>query len=187
MADLIYTAICSLDGYVADRDGNWDWAAPDEEVHTALNRLEEGSGTHLYGRRMYEVLVAWEHPEEFDDPQNPAIREYAEIWQAADKVVYSKTLEEVSSERTRLEREFDPGAVQRMKAEREDDIAIGGPELAAVAFRAGLVDECRLFVSPVTVGAGNPALPADVALELELLDARRFRSGFVYLRYRVEG
>jgi dihydrofolate reductase len=183
MADLIYTALCSLDGYVADTEGNWDWAAPDEEVHSAINRLEEASGTHLYGRRMYEVLVAWEHPEDFEDP-GPVIREYAEIWQAADKVVYSRTLEQVSSARTRLEREFDPDAVRRMKAEREDDISIGGPELAAAAFRAGLVDECRLFVSPVTVGAGNPALPAD--LELRLLDARRFRGGFVYLRYRVE-
>jgi dihydrofolate reductase len=183
MARLIYASIASLDGYVADEDGNWDWSAPDEEVHTAVNRLEETFGTHLYGRRMYEVLVAWEHPEEFED-QGPAIRDYAEIWQSADKVVYSRTLEEVSSARTRIERDFDPEAVCQMKAEEEADIAIGGPELARQAFQAGLIDECHLFLAPVTVGTGKPSLPA--GLKLELLDARRFRGGVVYLRYRVE-
>ena len=185
MAKLIYSAITSLDGYVADREGNWDWSAPDEEVHTAVNDLERPIGTHLFGRRMYEVLVVWEKPETFDDP-SPVIREYAEIWQAADKVVYSTTLEEVSSERTRIEREFDPGAVKQMKEETERDISVGGPGLAAHAFKAGLVDECHLFVSPVVVGGGKRALPDGVRFDLELLDERRFDNGVVHLHYRVK-
>jgi dihydrofolate reductase len=184
LAKLIYAALASLDGYVADADGNWDWAAPDEEVHTFVNDLTRPVGTHLYGRRMYEVLVAWEtmhtapgHP--------PYILDYAEIWQAADKVVYSRTLEEVSSARTRLEREFDPEAVRTLKAEATSDLSIGGPQLAAEAFRAGLVDECHLFLAPVVVGAGNRALADGVRVDLELSDKRRFANGFVYLRYDV--
>jgi dihydrofolate reductase len=183
MGDLIYAAIASLDGYVADADGNFDWAAPDEEVHAFVNDLERGIGTHLFGRRMYEVLVAWETMPVEGEP--PVIRDYAEIWRAADKVVYSSTLEEPSSARTRIERTFDPEAVRRMKASAERDLGIGGPHLAAEALRAGLVDELHLFVAPAVVGGGTRWLPDDVRLDLELLDQRRFRNGTVYLRYRT--
>ena len=158
MAKLIYSAITSLDGYVADEHGNFDWAAPDEEVHAFVNDLERPVGTHLLGRRMYEVLVAWETPETFTDGE-PVLEEYAEIWQAADKVVYSRTLEAVSSARTRIEREFDPEAVRRMKAQAERDIGVGGPGLAAEAIRSGLVDEYHLIVSPVVVGSGIRPFP----------------------------
>jgi dihydrofolate reductase len=178
VARLIYSAIASLDGYVADEDGGFGWAAPDEEVHSFANDLERGVGTHLYGRRMYEVMVAWET---MDDPA-PVMRDFAEIWRAADKVVYSRTLEAPSSARTRIEREFDPAAVRGMKDSLERDIAVGGPDLGAQALAAGLVDECHLFLTPVVVGAGNAALPA--GLRLELLDQRRFGGGVVYLRYR---
>ena len=184
MAKLIYSAITSLDGYVADEDGNWDWSAPDEQVHAAVNDLERPIGTYLYGRRMYEVLVAWEKPDAFED-QSASIREYAEIWQAADKVVYSTTLEQVSSARTRIEPEFEPEKVRQMKAGAERDLSVGGPGLAAQALEAGLVDECHLFISPVVVGGGTQALPDDVRLELELLDERRFDNGVVHLHYRV--
>ena len=177
MAKLIYSAIASLDLYVADEQGKWDWAFPDEEVHAFVNDLERPVGTHLYGRRMYEKMVAWET---IDDPE-PVMRDFARIWRAADKVVYSRTLPEVSSARTRIEREFDPEAVRRTPG----DISIGGPTLAADAFRAGLVDECHLFLHPVVVGGGLRALPSDLRLDLELLDQRRFAGGVVYLHYRV--
>jgi len=183
VAKLIYSAIASLDGYVADEDGNFDWAAPDEEVHRAANDLERPVGTHLYGRRMYEVMVYWETIALADEP--PVIRDYAEIWQAADKVVYSRTLKTPSSARTRIERDFDPEAVREMKSSAERDISVGGPELAAHAIRAGLVDECHLFLTPILVGGGTPSLPDNVRVELELLDERRFRGGVVYLRYRT--
>jgi dihydrofolate reductase len=155
MAKLIYTAITSLDGYVADEDGNFDWAAPDEEVLTFVNNLERPVGTYLYGRRMYEVMVPWETLAD----QQPVMRDYAQIWQAADKVVYSKTLDTVASARTRIEREFDREAVRQLKAQAGRDISVGGPHLAAQAFKAGLVDECRLFLAPIVVGRGNRALP----------------------------
>ena len=183
MAKLIYSAIASLDGYVADEDGNFDWAAPDEEVHRAANDLERPVGTHLYGRRMYEVMVYWETVALADQP--PVIRDYAEIWQAADKVVYSRTLKTPSSARTRIEPDFDSEAVRQMKSSAERDISVGGPELAAHAIRAGLVDECHLFLTPILVGGGTPSLPDNVRVELELLDERRFRGGVVYLRYRT--
>jgi dihydrofolate reductase len=185
MARLIYTSITSLDGFVADAEGNFDWGNPDEEVHTFVNEQERAIGTFLYGRRMYDVLVAWEDPS-IADGQPAYIRDYHEIWRAADKVVFSKKLEAVASERTRIERTFEPEAVRRMKSEADRNLGIGGPELAAHALRAGLVDEIRLFVAPVVVGTGNPALPADVRLRLDLLDVRRFGNGSVYLRYRVE-
>ena len=185
MARLIYTSITSLDGFVADAEGNFDWGNPDEEVHTFVNEQERAIGTFLYGRRMYDVLVAWEDPS-IADGQPAYIRDYHEIWRAADKVVFSKTLEAVASERTRIERTFEPEAVRRMKSEADRDLGIGGPELAAHALRAGLVDEIRLFVAPVVVGTGNPALPADVRLRLDLLDEKRFGNGSVYLSYRVE-
>jgi dihydrofolate reductase len=184
MAKLIYSAIASLDGYVADEEGNFGWAAPDEEVHRFVNELERPVGMYLYGRRMYDVMVAWETMNTRPD-QPPVIEDFTKIWQAADKIVYSKTLETVSSARTRIERDFDPEAVRQLKASSERDITVGGPELAAQAIRAGLVDEFQLFVTPVVVGGGKKALPDDVHLKLELLDERRFGSGVVHLRYRT--
>ena len=183
MAKLIYSAITSLDGYVADENGNFDWAEPDEEVHTFINELERPVGTYLYGRRVYEVMVAWETLTLADQP--PFIQEFAELWQAADKIVYSKTLETVSSARTRIERDFDPEAVRQMKAAAERDMIVGGPDLAARAIKAGLVDEWHLFLAPSVVGGGKPSLPNDVRLKLELLDERRFEGGMVHLRYRT--
>ena len=182
MAKLIYAAITSLDGYVADEDGKFNWSVPDEEVHAFVNDLERSVGTHLYGRRMYEVMVAWENPDAFAD-EPPVIREYAEIWQAADKVVYSKTLEAASSSRTRIEHDFDPDAIREMKARAARDLSVGGPELAAQAIEAGLVDELHLFLSPIVVGGGKPSLPDGVRLELELLSERRFGNGVVHLHY----
>ena len=184
MAKLIYSTITSLDGYVADENGNFDWAAPDEEVHTFVNDLERPVGTYLYGRRMYETMVYWETAHTLPD-QPPVILDFAQIWQAADKIVYSTTLATASSARTRIERAFDPEAVRQMKAAAERDITVGGPDLAAQALKAGLVDEIQLFVAPVLVGGGNPALPSHVRLKLELLDERRFGNEMVYLRYRA--
>jgi dihydrofolate reductase len=180
VAKLIYSAITSLDGYVADEDGNFDWAAPDEEVHRFVNELERPVGTYLYGRRMYDTMVYWET---MQADQPPFAREYADIWQAADKIVYSKTLEAVSSAKTRIERDFDPEGVSRLKGSAARDLSVGGPELAAEAIRAGLVDELQLFVTPVVVGSGKPALPKHDRLRLDLLDMRRFGDGTVYLRY----
>jgi dihydrofolate reductase len=184
VSKLIYSAITSLDGYVADENGNFDWAAPDEEVHAFLNDLERPVGTYLYGRRMYEVMLAWETAHTFAD-QSPAMQDYAQIWQAADKILYSTTLATVSSARTRIEREFDPEAVRQLKAGAGRDLSVGGPDLAAQAIRAGLVDEWHLFLTPIVIGSGNPALPDDVRVNLELLDERRFAGGVVYLRYRT--
>jgi dihydrofolate reductase len=179
MAKLIYTSITSLDGYVADASGSWDWSFPDEEVHAFVNDLERPIGTHLYGRRLYEVLKVWET---MDDPA-PAMRDYATIWRASEKIVFSTTLTEVSSARTCIERTFDPDAVRALKDTA--DAGIGGPHLAAAALKAGLVDEIGLLMSPVVVGGGNPALPDDVRIDLELLDEHRFGNGVVYLRYRT--
>ena len=182
MAALIYTAIASLDGYVNDDSGNFDWAAPDEEVHAFVNDLERPIGTYLYGRKLYETMVAWESMDL--DKQPSVIRDYAEIWRAADKVVFSKTLEKPASERTRIERVFDPVSIEGMKEESARDLSIGGPHLAAEAIRAGLVDEYRLFLAPVVIGGGTASLPDDVRLDLELIDERRFGSGVVHLHYR---
>ena len=184
MAKLIYSAIASLDGYIADEDGNFDWAMPDEEVHAFVNDLERPLGTYLYGRRMYEMMVGWETDPALAE-QSPLMRDFAEIWQAADKIVYSKTLEAVSTASTRIERDFDPEAVRRMKASAGRDVGVGGAELAAQAFRAGLVDECHLFVAPIVVGGGKRSLPEDVRVKLELLGERRFGNGMVYLHYRT--
>ena len=181
MASLIYSAIGSLDGYIEDADGKFDWAAPDEEVHAFVNDLDRSVGTFLLGRRMYETLQYWETSE---DPE-PHMRDFAELWRAADKVVYSRTLDEPSTARTRVEREFDPDTVRRLKESAERDLVIGGPELATHAFRAGLVDDCHLFLNPIMVGAGKRALPDDLRLRLELLDERRFGNGVVFVRYRV--
>jgi dihydrofolate reductase len=180
MASLTYVAIASLDGYVEDEQGKFDWVAPDEEVHAFVNDLERPVGTYLYGRRMYETMAYWET----DDDRPPVYQDYAEIWRAAEKVVYSRTLQTVSSERTRIEREFDAAAIKQMKKSSGTDIAIGGAELAGQAIAEGLVDECHLFLGPVLVGGGKRALPAGVHAELELLDECRFRNGVVYLRYR---
>jgi dihydrofolate reductase len=183
VAKLLYSAIASLDGYVADEDGRFDWAEPDEEVHRFANDLERPVGTHLYGRRMYEVMAFWETAGSADQP--PFVRDFAELWRAADKIVYSKTLADVSSARTRIERDFDPGAVRQLKATADRDLAVGGPDLAGQALAAGLVDECHFFVAPVVVGGGTRSLPEQLRLALELVDERRFPSGFVYLRYRT--
>ena len=184
MAKLIYSAITSLDGYVADESGNFQWAAPDEEVHAFVNDLERPVGTYLYGRRMYEVMAFWETAHTLADEPH-AILDYARIWQGADKVVYSRTLDTVSSARTRIEREFDPEAVRQMKSRSTHDISVGGPGLAAEAIRAGLVDELHWFVTPVVVGGGNHFLPGGVRMNLELVAERRFGGGVVYLDYRV--
>jgi dihydrofolate reductase len=184
MAKLIYSAITSLDGFIADETGNFDWAAPDDEVHTFVNDLERPVGTYLFGRRMYEVMVGWETMPTLPD-QPHVERDFADMWHSADKVVYSRTLEAVSSARTRIERDFDPEAVRQMKALAAQDITVGGPDLAAQAIRAGLVDECHLFLTPVIVGGGTPSLPSNVRLNLELLDERRFGNGVVYLHYRI--
>ena len=182
MAKLIYSAITSLDGYIADEDGNFDWAAPDEEVHRFVNDLERPVGTYLYGRRMYEVMVAWETAHTLAD-QRPVMQDFAQLWQAADKIVYSKTLETPSSARTRIEPDFDPAAVRQLKTQAGRDLSVGGPQLAAQAIKAGLVDEFHLFLVPIVVGGGNQALPDHVRLKLELLDERRFGNGVVHLRY----
>jgi dihydrofolate reductase len=185
MAKLIYSAITSLDGYVADEDGNFDWAAPDEEVHSFVNELERQVGTYLYGRRIYETMVYWETAHTLPD-QPPVVEDFAQIWQAADKIVYSRTLETVSSARTRIERDFDPEAVGQLKASAGRDLSVGGPDLAAQAIKAGLVDEYHLFLTPVVVGGGKPSLPDQVRVKLELLDERRFGSGVVHLHYRTK-
>ena len=186
MARLIYTAIASLDGYIEDEQGNFDWAEPDEEVHAYINDLERSVGTYLYGRRMYETMAGWETDSSLA-ASSPLMKDFAEIWQAADKVVYSSSLAAVSTARTRIEPAFEPGAVREMKARADRDLAVGGPDLAAHAFRAGLVDECCMFFAPVAVGRGKRALPVDGLLDLELVDERRFRRGFLFLRYRVPG
>lgn len=183
MAKLTYLMLASLDGYVADEQGTFDWAEPDEDVHTLVNELARPVGTHLYGRRMYEVVLAWETLP-LDDPPS-YIRDFAEIWRSADKVVYSSTLRSASSARTRIEPAFDAEAVRQLKASSERDLSIAGPHLAAEGFRAGLIDETYLFLAPVVVGSGIPAFPGGVRSELDLLDERRFDNGFVYLRHRV--
>jgi dihydrofolate reductase len=183
VADLIYSAIASLDGYVADADGNFDWATPDEEVHAFVNELERPIGTYLYGRRMYETMVFWESPPDAA-AEPPVFRDYAGIWRSADKIVYSRTLTTAAGARTRIEREFEPEAIRRLKATAARDISIGGAELAAQAMAAGLVEECQLFLVPVVVGGGKRALP-ELRVNLELLGERTFRNGTVYLRYRT--
>jgi dihydrofolate reductase len=186
MAKLIYSAICSLDGYVADAEGNFDWSMPDEEVHTFVNDLERPIGTYLFGRRMYEVMRYWETAPT-GNRERSGEQEYAKIWQAADKIIYSKSLDDVSTARTRIEREFDPNTVQQLKAAAARDISVGGPTLAAQALKLGLVDECHQFLSPIVVGGGTQAFPDEVRLELELLDERRFGNGVVHLHYRIKG
>jgi dihydrofolate reductase len=183
MADLIYSVITSLDGYISDKEGNFDWAEPDEEVHSFVNQLERPVGTYLYGRRMYETMAVWETLQTHDQPA--FIAEFADIWRAADKVVYSSTLGSASTPRTRLESKFEPEAVRRLKESSPRDITIAGPTLAAHAFRAGLVDVCQLLIAPVLVGDGKNAFPGGVRLNLTLHDERRFANGMVFLHYRT--
>ena len=185
MADLIYIANTSLDGYTEDKDGNFDWTTPDEDGFSFVTSRIHTMGTHLYGRRMYEAMMLWETLPELA-AESPLRRDFAELWQAADKIVYSRTLQAVSTRKTQLERNFDPEAIRQLKATVEKDILIGGPELAAHAFRSGLIDECHLFVAPIILGGGKQAIPDNLRLELELLDERRFGNGVVSLRYRTK-
>jgi dihydrofolate reductase len=184
MAKLIYSTIISLDGYTEDKDGNFAWGEPDEQVHTFVNDLWRSFATYLYGRRMYEVMIYWETAHLRAD-QPAYIRDFARIWQAADKIVYSTTLEAVSSARTRIERDFKADAISQMKTRATSDMTVGGAELAAQAFKAGLVDEFQLFVSPIAVRGGRPFLLNNHRAELELLNERRFDNGVVYLQYRI--
>ena len=183
MGKLIYSAIASLDLYVEDERGEFDWAAPDDEVFAFVTELERPIGTYLYGRRMYDTMVYWETAG--DD--SPATQDFADVWSEADKIVYSRTLEAPSSARTRIEREFDPAAIRQLKESSASDITIGGAEIASQAMAAGLVDECQLLLVPVLIGGGKPALPDGVRVQLELLDERRFLSGAVYLGYGLRG
>jgi len=183
MGKLFFTALTSLDGYIEDADGRFDWAVPDAEVHAFANELERTVGTHLYGRRMYETMAVWETYGDEPDA-SPVEKAYSDVWRTIDKVVYSRTLEDVWTPRTRLERAFDPEAVRRLKEGTERDMSVSGPDLAQHAFRAELVDEVQLLVFPIVVGGGKRALPADVRIELELVDVRRFGNGVVFLRHR---
>jgi dihydrofolate reductase len=184
MARLIYSAIASLDEYVEDEHGKFDWARPDEEVHAFVNELERPIGTYLYGRRMYETMLYWETVSTGAD-QSPVIRDFAELWRAADKIVYSRTLQTTSTARTRVEREFNPDAIRALKRTSQADITVGGAELAGQAIASGLVDECHLLLAPVLVGGGKRALPAGVRAQLELVDERPFANGVVHLRYSL--
>ena len=184
MAKLIYSSLVSLDGYIADEQGSFGWAVPDEEVLVFLNDLEPSVGTYLYGRRMYEMMTGWE-----TDPsaaaQSAASGDFARIWQAADKIVYSTTLSSVSTARTRLERSFDVDAVRALKEAAAQDLNVSGPGLAAHALRVGLVDECNVVIAPVVVGGGKQLFPDHLRVDLELLEQRRFGNGMAYLRYRT--
>ena len=185
MAKLIYFTPTSLDGYIADETGNPDWSAPDEEVFAFINDLVRPIGMYLYGRKMYETMAVWETPDVIPG-RTPAMLDFARIWQAADKIVYSKSLETVSTPKTRLEREFDPQAVRDLKAQSPLDVSVAGPTLAAHAIRTGLVDEYHLLVVPTMLGGGKRVLPSNVRVRLDLLDERRFANGMVYLRYHTQ-
>ena len=185
MAKLIYSTTMSLDGYVADEKGNFDWGAPDEEVHSFVNDTLRDVGTFLFGRRMYETMLWWETRENYA-VEPGFVQDFAGIWQAADKIVFSRTLEQVSSVRTRIETEFDPDAIRQLKATSERDITVGGPNLAAEAIRAGLVDEVRIFVAPHVLGGGNPAFHGGPEFGLTLEQEERFAIGTVFLRYSVK-
>jgi dihydrofolate reductase len=183
MGKLIYATISSLDGYIADAGGNFTWSMPDEEVHAFVNDLERTVGTYLYGRRLYEIMAAWETMPTADEPA--VMGDFAQLWRAADKIVYSRTLASISTARTTLSRSFDVDAVRALKAASPLDISIGGADLAGQALAAGLVDECHLILSPIIVGGGTPSLPSGVVIDLELLDERRFANGVVHMHYRV--
>ncbi|MGI8870137.1 MAG: dihydrofolate reductase family protein [Mycobacteriales bacterium] len=184
MAKLTYSFLVSLDGYVADGDGRFDWAMPDEEVHAFINDLQRPVGTYLYGRRLYETMSCWE-----TDPsmaaQSAVMRDFADQWRAAEKIVYSTTMRQVSTDKTRIERAFHPDALRQLKATAGHDLTVGGPRLATHAITAGLVDEYQLFLAPIVVGGGKRFFPSEVRLKLEVLEKRRFGNGMVYLRYRT--
>ncbi|MGH9211298.1 MAG: dihydrofolate reductase family protein [Acidimicrobiales bacterium] len=184
MAKLIYVSNVSLDGYIEDEHGNFDWTAPSDEVFAFITDLVRSVGTYLYGRRLYDTMAVWETDSALA-AQSELMGDFANVWQAADKVVYSTTLDAVPTAKTQLERNLDPDSVRDMKASATSDLTVGGPNLAAHAFKAGLVDECHLFIYPVLVGGGKPSLPRDTRAELKLLDERRFGNGVVYLRYRA--
>lgn len=184
MGRLVWSGIQSLDGYINDADGDFDWSAPDEEVHAFVNEKESGSAISLYGRRMYEVMKVWQHIDESTPDVSPAMLDYADVWRQTEKIVYSSTLESVPTPLTRLERTFDAEAVRRLVAESDTDVGIGGATLAAHAVRAGIVDLYQLYVNPVVVGGGTRYLPRDVRLDLELITEHRFANGVVYLEYR---
>jgi dihydrofolate reductase len=183
MAKLTYSAIASADGYIEDAAGSFDWGAPDDELFCFINELERPVGTYLYGRRMYQTMLYWETAHTLPG-QPPSFRDFTGIWQGAEKIVFSTTLQSVSTARTRIERTFDPGAVRELKSASEQDMTVGGADLAGQAIRAGLVDELQLFLVPVIVGGGKQALPDGVRRDMELLDTQRFGCGAVYLRYR---
>jgi dihydrofolate reductase len=184
MPKLIYAMNTSLDGYINDEEGNFDWSEPDEELHTFFNELVRPIGTHLYGRRLYETMSYWQDPEDLAE-QPEYIRDFAEIWQRTDKVVYSRTLDSPSTPRTRIESAFDPDGVRELKESAGADLTVGGPGLAAEALRAGLVDELHQVIHPVIVGGGTPWLPDDLRFDLELLEESRFAAGPVHLHYRI--
>ena len=184
MGRLISTHIASLDGYINDEQGRFDWSEPDEQVHAFVNDLERPIGTYLYGRRLYEVMTYWETALEQPDAHEVE-QDYARLWQAAEKVVYSTTLAEPSTARTRIERTFDPDAIRKLKDESDRDLTIGGADLASQALKAGLVDEIRLLFSPVIIGAGTRFLTDHTRINLELTDERRFPNGVVYLAYQI--
>jgi dihydrofolate reductase len=182
MARLVYAVLASLDGYVADEAGNFDWAAPGEDVHRFINELERSVGTYLFGRRLYEIMAVWQDfPDIEQEPE--VIGEYAAIWQSADKIVYSETLAAVTTPKTRLDRSFDPQSVRAMVTDQEQDVSIGGPTLASHALRAGIVDDIHLFIVPHIVGGGTPCWPAGLPLQLDLAEQERFSDGTVYLHY----
>ena len=185
MARMSYTAITSLDGYIEDAAGSFNWAMPDEDVHRLANDLDRTVGIHLYGRRLYETMVFWENPDNIAGGPEYVL-DYGRIWRESEKVVFSRTLDEVPSERTGIEREFDPELVRQWKSDSDADMSVGGAELAAVAFRAGLVDDVHLLVAPVIVGGGKRALPDAITQKLQLVDVRAFQSGFAYLHYRTK-
>jgi len=184
MARLCYSMIASLDGYIEDANGEFQWGTPDEEVMQFINDRERSVGTYLYGRRMYETMLFWETAP-LTESEPAVVRDWTRMWRSADKVVYSRTLNSASSDKTRLERTFDPEAVRQLKTTSSRDLSVAGPELAGHAIEAGLVDELELYVVPIVVGGGKPWLPNNAPSKLELLDSRRFASGFVYLRYRL--
>src|SRR2546430_11401997 len=185
VAKLMYVSNVSLDGYIEDEHGSFDWTAPDDELFAFITDLVRPVGTYLYGRRLYETMAVWE-PDPTLAAQSELMADFANVWQAADKIVYSTTLDAVSTASTRLERRFDPDSVRDMKTSAAGDLTVGGATLAAYAFNAGLVDECQLFIHPVVVGEGKPAFPRDARIQLELLEERRFANGVVNLRYRIQ-
>lgn len=184
MAKLIYVANVSLDGYIEDEHGSFDWTAPDDELFAFVTDLVRPVGTYLYGRRLYDTMAVWETDRALA-AQSELMADFANVWQAADKVVYSTSLDAVSTAKTRLERHFDPASVREMKASATSDLSVGGAELAGQALEAELADECHLLVRPILIGGGKPALPSGTRSELELLDVNRFSNGAVYVRYRI--